>query len=216
MKHLWNRRAALVMLPAGVALWQCRAPTQIALDLRIDVPCTALTGVSIHATQATPVDINPLGTVVQAASGIGFSCVRNDVGSVSCWGTNDWGELADGTMNPRATPMPIVAFNDAVDVALDYAFACAVRRFGTVVCWGFGYVGGGGNCNVYPPTNASGLIDVIQVAVAQRPSGATDPSNACALRRNGAVMCWGDNTYGQVGDSTFDTRTIPTAVLGLP
>ena len=42
--------------------------------------------------------------------------------------------------------------------------------------------------------------------------------NACALLNNGAVMCWGDNTYGQLGNGASGPgvfSTVPVPVSGL-
>ncbi len=37
----------------------------------------------------------------------------------------------------------------------------------------------------------------------------------CAVHANGTASCWGDNTYGQLGDGTLINRHQPTAVVGL-
>jgi alpha-tubulin suppressor-like RCC1 family protein len=37
----------------------------------------------------------------------------------------------------------------------------------------------------------------------------------CALTTAGAVMCWGQNNGGQLGDGTAITRTVPVGVVGL-
>ncbi len=39
--------------------------------------------------------------------------------------------------------------------------------------------------------------------------------HSCALRRSGAVVCWGDNSYGQLGDGTTVGRTRPVRVSAL-
>ena len=38
---------------------------------------------------------------------------------------------------------------------------------------------------------------------------------SCAVQPDGAVRCWGDNTYGQVGDGTTFNRYEPTLVRGI-
>jgi len=32
----------------------------------------------------------------------------------------------------------------------------------------------------------------------------------CALTRSGGVLCWGDNTHGQLGRGNFDDGAVPT------
>lgn len=39
-------------------------------------------------------------------------------------------------------------------------------------------------------------------------------SHSCGVRSDGAAYCWGDNTYGQLGDSTRISRRNPVAVRG--
>jgi alpha-tubulin suppressor-like RCC1 family protein len=39
--------------------------------------------------------------------------------------------------------------------------------------------------------------------------------HTCALQPSGTVLCWGDNSRGQLGDGTITSRTATTAVTGL-
>ena len=49
--------------------------------------------------------------------------------------------------------------------------------------------------------------------VAQLSVGADE---ACALRGDGAVFCWGSNLYGALGGVTTIAVTSPVRVAGLP
>jgi alpha-tubulin suppressor-like RCC1 family protein len=65
------------------------------------------------------------------------------------------------------------------------------------------------------PTTAAGqpvaedpITDIVDIAM-----GTT---HACALRRNGEIYCWGDNRYGQIGDSSDEKqRPSPQLVKGI-
>ena len=39
-------------------------------------------------------------------------------------------------------------------------------------------------------------------------------SHACAVLASGRVRCWGDNTFGQLGDGTQTRRLVPWMVIG--
>jgi alpha-tubulin suppressor-like RCC1 family protein len=39
--------------------------------------------------------------------------------------------------------------------------------------------------------------------------------NGCAVNTSGAVFCWGTDTYGALGNGTFNASEIPVQVLGI-
>lgn len=68
----------------------------------------------------------------------------------------------------------------------------------------------GNNTTIKPsvPTTVTGLSSDVTQVVARN-------QHTCALTSAGAVLCWGRNNYGQLGDNTTTQRNVPTDVLGL-
>jgi hypothetical protein len=162
--------------------------------------------------------------IVEVAAGWQHSCARRASGMVLCWGANGQGQLGDGTTESRPTPGPVLGLTDAVELTVDSNHTCARRESGAVVCWGANSSGaiGDGTCTTVrsgcevrrtgalSPTVVLGLTDAVQIA-----AGA---SHSCALRRDGSVVCWGENTEGQLGNGCSLGRDCPVAlteVVGL-
>jgi len=58
------------------------------------------------------------------------------------------------------------------------------------------------------PVSVAGLTDVVAISAGSYPF-------ACALLGDGTARCWGNNTFGQLGDGTTNDSLIPVAVTGL-
>jgi alpha-tubulin suppressor-like RCC1 family protein len=130
------------------------------------------------------------------------TCVVFPGGAVACWGADDAGQLGDCSTKPRPSPGMIAGISDVA------SFSMAAHRFcevpipagsgsGPVICWGPG-----------PPTSISGMPPANGVRVSD--------DHACATTAAGGnVYCWGDNTYGQLGDGTTNSSAAAVAVVGL-
>jgi alpha-tubulin suppressor-like RCC1 family protein len=164
------------------------------------------------ANRAEPVAVSGLSGIARVAAGLSFSCAVRTTGALSCWGGNDSGQLGDGTTTDRATPVPVSGLASGVrDIALGSGHACAVTSTGGVQCWGdnlFGQLGDGTTTSHSTPADVTGLTSGV-VAVA---SGGF---SSCVLTSAGGVKCWGDNTFGQLGDGTTIDRDVPVDVTGL-
>lgn len=144
--------------------------------------------------------------VAAAAVGDQFACALRRSGGVACWGGNRDGQLGDGGQIPRDRPSPVRDLDDAVELVAGTAHACARRTRGDLVCWGYNEFAQAGE-----RTTAAAAPTVHALAVAGLAVG---DSHACAWNADGA-WCWGDGTYGQLGDGARDRRDVPTAVPGL-
>ncbi|MEQ9077134.1 MAG: hypothetical protein RLP09_24955 [Sandaracinaceae bacterium] len=70
----------------------------------------------------------------QLLAGAGFFCVRTGQGTVACWGSNQAGQLGDGSLAARSRPT-FLALAGVQEIALGENHACA-RDAAQVWCWG--------------------------------------------------------------------------------
>lgn len=114
-----------------------------------------------------------------------------------------------------ATLLSGCAVGGITAIAAGLNSACAISN-GQVLCWGAVAYGDGSpiaDAQVAGPA-ASGLTDAVQLAVGEANTYGF-PNHVCARRATGAVVCWGDNTAGQLGDGTTTDRLVPTPVPGI-
>ena len=114
------------------------------------------------ADSATPVTVAGLGTAATAVGVGGFqTCALISGGSVRCWGSNQDGELGDGTFVSSLTPVAVAGLTDAVSISLGQRHGCALRSGGTAMCWGanslFGQLGDGSQTTSGVPVPVSGI-----------------------------------------------------------
>ena len=116
--------------------------------------------------QTTPTPTSSLGTgrtAVAISSGDDHTCAILDNGSVSCWGSNVFGELGNGGNSNKNTPTltnSLGANRTAVSLSSGGYHTCAILDNGSVSCWGsgqFGKLGDGGTTNKNTSTLTSSL-----------------------------------------------------------
>jgi alpha-tubulin suppressor-like RCC1 family protein len=158
-----------------------------------------------------PVTVAGLPAVTSLASGAGHTCAVVAGGQVFCWGANDRGQLgveaapdqcgAEGATAPCArSPVLVTEVADAVEVVAGDAHTCVRTAGGSVQCWGTNTDAqlGAGTAGAMPAprprtvrVGASSLRGVRALAAGG--------DHTCALRDDGAVLCWGRHDRGQLG-----------------
>ena len=164
-------------------------------------------------TSTTPVDLPGLTSGIKAlVSGSDHICALTTGGGVKCFGYNYYGQLGNGGNSSVVTPTDVVGLtNGVVALSAGAYHTCAVLSNGSLKCWGgnfSGQLGDGSKTNRYAP------VDVVDLSTGV--SGVTAGYNhTCAVLTSGAAKCWGNNSSGELGDSTTDLHTTPGNVVTL-
>ena len=80
--------------------------------------------------------------VVAIVAGGYHTCALFEAGTVSCWGSNVYGQLGDGTYTDRLTPVPVSDLSGVVMLTAGPCHTCATLREGGLLrCWGLNQFG---------------------------------------------------------------------------
>jgi alpha-tubulin suppressor-like RCC1 family protein len=132
-------------------------------------------------------------------------------GTAWAWGSNGLGRLGDGTTTSRRSPVSVVGgFTDWVQISAGFDGTAAVRANGTAWAWGNNNSGELGTNDITsrssPVSVVGGFTDWVQISIGL--------SHTVAVRANGTVWAWGNNTLGRLGDGTTTSRRSPVSVVG--
>src|SRR5262249_44535556 len=132
------------------------------------------------------------GTVTAAAGRAYFALTTDGMpsGTLRAWGSNQTGQLGDGTHNDRLTPAPVTLANVA-GVATGEWQALAASSEGSVYSWGLRLLPGTPGPTwqqLLTPTRVDGLPAAMAVAAGSEAS--------YAVSGDGSLWAWGGNGYG--------------------
>ena len=152
-----------------------------------------------------PVQVLGITDATAITMGGAHSCALHQDGTISCWGSNYYGELGNGTTRDSSVPVKVTGITDATAITTGIAHTCALRGDSTISCWGSNYRGqlGDGNGG---EIDGNDRIDIFSSAPVQV-TGITDATaittggwHTCALHQDGTISCWGENYRGELGD----------------
>lgn len=145
------------------------------------------------------------------------TCGVDQDGAVWCWGLNTHGQL--GTFDLRRTEVAVGARGldrPVTAVVTTEHSTCALADSG-VWCWGDNTNAVlGQQTDRVVGVNLPGSVIPLRVPGLDTVTSLYAGGNhLCALQGDGALFCWGDNKYGQLGIGNEDQTVEPRPVVGL-
>lgn len=178
----------------------------------------------------------PLNNVVQISGGEDHICAVLQSGGLKCWGLQNAGRLGDGTdeNSYRDGAVDVCqtghytqgactgdALQNVAAVSAGEKFTCALLTGGSVQCWGSNTWGQLGADN-----SEGWAIPQVVCQEGSLEAGDCEPldqivaiqagfSHICAMREvdgQQSVLCWGDDSKGELGAGNGDLSPYPTDV----
>jgi alpha-tubulin suppressor-like RCC1 family protein len=149
------------------------------------------------------------------------ACARNGSGAVKCWGSSGDGQIGQGETSNHGDGagemgdnLPVIDLGTgrtALALAAGVYHVCALLDQGAVKCWGYnftGLLGQGDTANRGDDPNEMGdnlpAIDLGTGRTAQLVVSGW--YFVCARLDNNAAKCWGDNSFGELGQGDTASR----------
>lgn len=148
--------------------------------------------------------------------GNAFTVALRSNGSLWAWGDNAFGQLGDGSLTERLTPVEVAgAAKNWLTSASGLGHTVAVRANGTLWAWGDNGSGQLGDAAITDNATPQLIGTTQPVSAANNWSTvAAGDFHSLALKADGTLWAWGDNSAGQLGIGSADpNRTLPTQVV---
>jgi len=170
----------------------------------------------LNATAVLP-GMSP-GTWSMVDSGYNSSCGMDLTNALYCWGSNENGELGDGSIASTTEP---VAVSDGDNVAgtwkplglhIAAELACALGTDNAAYCWGlndYGQLGDGTTDNANEPV---AVLNGANSAGTYLTLGTGEYIN-CGIGTDNEAYCWGYGSGGGVGNDDYNDASSPVAVF---
>lgn len=151
----------------------------------------------------------------QISAGATHSCGVSLADRLFCWGYGLDGQLGVGSPAPESEGEPTIEIVGGIEnrwrqVSAGGLHTCGITNGGTTYCWGVNLAGQVGDATTSDQRDTPAMVAGGHTFVRIASGG----DHTCALQANGTAWCWGDNTYGQLGNGGGVGSNTPVAVGG--
>lgn len=148
----------------------------------------------------------------QVDAGGSHSCGVTTANEALCWGYNRYGQLGDGsTFHRRQRPVLVAGGHHFIRVTAGLIHTCGLTLAHRAYCWGNGDDGRIGDGKTFQRRTPTRVVGAGAFNVRQLVAGG---SHSCSVTTDDMAFCWGNNTFGQIGDGSTTNRVASTAVTG--
>ena len=160
------------------------------------------------------VDVIPLTSTERfsaIATGTTHSLALRTDGVVVSWGDGRKKQLGSNQVSSTVLNA-VTGTSNIVAIAAGVAHSLALKADGTVLAWGddeFGQLGDNAtNSSSFTPVAVQGASNIVAIAAGL--------NHSVALKKDGTVLTWGSDEFGQLGDGTpvDDSKSTPVVVSG--
>jgi hypothetical protein len=140
-------------------------------------------------------------------------CGVSSNGMMACVGDNWLGLLGTGKLEQQLYPQPTILFPDGIRSAhVASGYHCVITATGELLCWGEL----DRDLRLPDDTVFEWPLVATKVEISEPVTAvAIGRSHACAATVAGAVLCWGANRRGQLGNGTTEASATPVVITGL-
>jgi alpha-tubulin suppressor-like RCC1 family protein len=174
-------------------------------------------GVGISASSNIPISVLSTGALqdkpfTQIEAGLSHACGIAS-GAAFCWGSNSNGQLGNNTRSNSSTPVSVTATGSLAgktltSISAGWYSSCAIAS-GAAYCWGSSLTLGN---STRSDSSVPAMVDSTLLKTGSTYEVSVGRGHACALTA-GVANCWGNNSEGNLGSSSYLDSNIPTAVV---
>ncbi|MEH7076666.1 S8 family serine peptidase [Neobacillus drentensis] len=165
-------------------------------------------GDGTNTYRSIPAQIPNLSDVISVSAGDNHSLALKKDGTVWAWGYNYYGQIGDKTYTTRLSPVKVQNLSGITAIDAGAKHNLALKNDGSVWAWGYDNHGQSGLNNYYyqnsNPQQIQSLSNIIKVKAGD--------NHSIVLKNDGTVWTFGNNAYGELGDSSINYQYTPYQV----
>ncbi len=155
------------------------------------------------------------------ATGYSHNCAIQKNQTISCWGSNQYGQLGSNQYGVYDYSSPLYDVDlpqgtVPISVTAGWEFTCAILSGSSTdaYCWGRGQngrLGNGDDSDSSIPADKVGIPgDAYPVDIS------SGYEHSCLVSQDGDVYCWGSNSHGQLGNGTSGGYSSTAGIVNGP